>query len=130
MTYLTYRNWLLFSGVLGIAYGGFYLLFPKVALELNEFTFALQPEILEQVIGATLIAVGLLLLVISEVTDPTVLRNVSIVSIIGFTIGFVVILLGILNGIDNLVFMSNLIPYIVLTLGHAYLLATKAYESQ
>ena len=54
----------------------------------------------------------------------------SVVLIIGFAAGFVAVLLGVLNDINNLVFLSNLIPYIIFILGYAYLLVTKAYESQ
>ncbi|MHA1983726.1 MAG: hypothetical protein ACW967_05195 [Candidatus Hodarchaeales archaeon] len=71
------------------------------------------------------------MLVLSEATEPKVLRNVSIVAIIGNMIGGVIMLFGIYVNASfssNIVFTSNLLPYIVLILGYGYLLVTKAYE--
>jgi hypothetical protein len=121
----------LFNAIIAGIYGALFILLPKELGELNGFIYSIQSDILVRIVGAVLFGFGLLMLVLSEATEPNVLRNISITAIIGNVIGGGIILFGIYVNAsfsNNIVFMSNLIPYIVLILGYGYLLVTKAYE--
>ncbi|MHA1992779.1 MAG: hypothetical protein ACXACX_14580 [Candidatus Hodarchaeales archaeon] len=132
MGFLDYRKMFLFNAALSGLYGILFLLIPKEMGDLNAFVYSAETDLLTRVFGALLIAYGLILLVLIQVTDPKILRNVSIVAMIGNFGGLLVILYGILINVSyssNVVFMSNFIPYGVIILGYGYLLYIRAYEN-
>lgn len=131
MGFLDYRKMFLLNALIACIYGVVFILLPKELGELNEFTYSVESDFLVRIVGVGLFGFGLLMLVLSEVTEPKVLRNASILAITSHSIGVIVVLFGIFVNetfSTNLVFMSNLIPYAVLILGFGYLLYTKAYE--
>ncbi|MHA2104837.1 MAG: hypothetical protein ACW981_15525 [Candidatus Hodarchaeales archaeon] len=131
MSILNYRNMFLFNAVIAVIYGVLFILIPKETLELNEFVYSIESDMLSRALGASMITIGVMMLVLSFSTDLNVLKYASIFAIIGHGTGAIAVLYGIyVNAVfsSNLVFMSNIIPYILFIIGFGYLYITKAYE--
>jgi hypothetical protein len=131
MSILNYRNMFLFNAVMSVIYGLLFLLLPKEMLELNEFIYSVEVDMLIRSLGTAFITIGVIMFVLSFSTEAKVLMYASIFAIIGHGIGAIAVLYGIyVNAAfsSNLVFMSNIVPYILLILGFGYLYITKAYE--
>jgi hypothetical protein len=121
----------LFNAVIAVIYGVLFILIPKETLELNEFVYSIESDMLSRALGASMITIGVMMLVLSFSTDLNVLKYASIFAIIGHGTGAIAVLYGIyVNAVfsSNLVFMSNIIPYILFIIGFGYLYITKAYE--
>jgi hypothetical protein len=137
MDYLDYRKMFLFSAVVACVYGAIAILFPEVLGDLMNYASSPDPLIQKQTIflgraiGSGMIGTGLLMLVLSEATEPKILRNASILIVISNVIGTVIVLFGIYADASfssNLVFRANVIPHLVFIAGFGYLFYTKAFE--
>ncbi|MHA2053340.1 MAG: hypothetical protein ACXACP_04035 [Candidatus Hodarchaeales archaeon] len=133
--YLDYRKMFQFYAVVACVYGGIAIFFPKELGGLWNvdpvFLARVESVFLGRAIGSGMIGIGLSMLVLSEVTEPKVLRNASILIIISNVIGTVIVLSGIYANAsfsNDLFFMANIIPHLVFIAGFGYLFYTKAYE--
>lgn len=135
MSLIDYRKMFLFNSVVACVFGAISILFPKELGELWNvdplFLARVEAVFLGRVIGSGMIGIGLSMLVLSEVTEPKVLRNASVLIIISNVIGTVIVLSGIFADASfssNLFFIANVIPHLVFIAGFGYLFYTKAYE--
>ena len=130
MALLDYRKMFLLNTIIAWLYGFALVLFPTEMGEFNAIIpYTVELDVIARSLGAALIAIGLLTLVLSEVTEPNALRNASIALIITPLVFVLITLYAIFVNVGNIVFWSALIPNAIIALGFAYLLATKAYES-
>ena len=130
MSLLDYRKMFLLNAIIAWLYGVALVLFPtEMGEAYGNFPYTIELEVTGRALGSAFIAFGLSTLVLSEVTEPNVLRNASIAFIIAHLVFALITLYAVFVNVGNMFFWSGLIINPIFALGFAYLLATKAYES-
>jgi hypothetical protein len=114
------RNLFVLNAVLGVAFGLGFLLLPGTMVALYGMEAAPSANLLGQLFGVELIAVGLVCWFVKGVSDPAALRAIMLALLIADVAGLIVVLMGTLSGVMNIVGWSGVAIYLVLAAGYIY----------
>ena len=112
---------LIIAGVLGLAFGAPFVLAPVQLLSFYGVTLEGAGSIVvARLFGAALINLGLITLLVRNVTAAETQQAITLGGFVGDGIGFVVALLGQLAGVTNALGWSTVIIYLFLAVGFGY----------
>ncbi|HKZ70591.1 MAG TPA: hypothetical protein VI547_07225 [Anaerolineales bacterium] len=111
---------LLIASVLGLAFGAPFVMAPELLLSFYGVTVEEGGIVVAQLFGASLIEVGLILILARNVTAPDTQQAITLGGFVGTAIGFVVALMGQLAGRANALGWSTVVIYLALAVGFGY----------
>lgn len=114
------KTLLIMTTVVVLVYGIVLVLSPSTMLSLHGVPEEAGAKLLGQFFGTQLIAIGLVTWFARDVTDPAAQRAIILAMIISDAIGFVVAVVGTVNGPMNAVGWSAAGVYLVMGLGYVY----------
>jgi hypothetical protein len=114
------RNLLVLNAVLALSYGIGSVLVPATMLTLYGMTPTPSTNLIAQLFGAELIAVGLLCWFARNVSDSAAQRAIILAFLIANVIALIVSLLGTLSGVTSAVGWTAVLIQLVLAVGYAY----------
>jgi hypothetical protein len=124
------RSLFILNAVLAFGFGVGFLLLPGTMVTLYGMEPIPSANLLGQLFGVELIAVGLLCWFVRGISDPAAQRAIMLALLIADVAGLVVVLIGTLSGVMNAVGWSGVVIYAVLAAGYAYFRFTKSGVSQ
>jgi hypothetical protein len=119
------RTFLIINAIVALVYGIVELLIPATMLALYGIVYSVSARLMAQYFGVTLIGVGLLMLLVRNVTDPAAQRAVIIAFLVSDIIGVIVSVIGTVSGVMSAVGWSAVVIYVLLALGFVYFLFKK-----
>jgi hypothetical protein len=114
------RNLFVLNAVLALAFGLGFLLLPGTMVALYGMEALPSANLLGQLFGVELIAVGLLCWFVRGVSDSAAQRAIMLALLIADVAGLIVVLIGTLSGVMNMVGWSGVAIYFVLAVGYTY----------
>jgi hypothetical protein len=119
------RNLFILNAVLAFGFGVGFLLLPGTMVELYGMESTQSANLLGQLFGVELIAVGLLCWFVRGISDAAALRAIMPALLIADVVGLIVVLIGTLSGVMGAMGWSGVAIYLVLSVGYAYFLFLK-----
>ncbi len=117
---MSLRNLLIVDAVVGFVLGVAFVFATGPLLSVYGITLDTAGTLVAQLFGAVVIGFATLNWLARNVTDPETRQAVVYGNLVGYVIGFVVILIGQLGGIANAVGWSTVAIYLLFALGFAY----------
>jgi len=111
---------LVVSAAIAAVFGAVFIVVPGPVAAIYGITLDKAGVLAAQLFGAALVGFAVLNWFARDVTDPTGRQAVVLSNLVGDAVGFVVILLGQLSGIANALGWINVVLYLLLVLGFAY----------
>lgn len=116
------KTLMLVKSVICLLFGVAFVVLPIQVMGLYDIALSSDGALVARLLGAAFIVLGIWLALQRNVTDPTAQRAVATSSVIGDTIGAVVIALALINGTGNILGWVNVAIYALLAIGFAYVL--------
>lgn len=113
------------AGILALAFGLSFLLFPATMLPLYGAPTDAPTVLMSRFFGVALLHVGLLLYLMRDVRDTASQRAMALAGVVGSIAGVAVALIGVLGGVVNALGWSTVVIYALLLLGYASCLRTR-----
>ena len=117
---MRFNTFLLIAGLLALAFGLAFALAPAPVLAAYAVTTDAGGLLMSRLFGAALINLGLVLLLIRGVADPTAQRAIALGGFVGSIAGLLVALVGQLAGVVNALGWSTVAIYVLLASGYGY----------
>ena len=123
---MKFNTFMLVYAVISAVFGLGFVFIPGLLLPL----YGVEPDaalkLIGQLFGAVLISLALLAWLVRNLRDSETQRPVIISLLVGEALGFILALIGQLNGVFNALGWSVIAVYLFFTLGLAYLLFSKS----
>lgn len=117
---MTVQSLFIFNAVIAFGFGVGFLLLPGTMVDLYGMEPTPSVNLLGQLFGVELVAVGLLCWFVRGITDRAAQGAIMLALLIADVVGLIVVLLGMLSGVMNAVGWSGAVIYAVLAAGYAY----------
>jgi uncharacterized membrane protein len=123
---MKFNTFMLVYAVISAVFGLGFVFIPGLLLPI----YGVEPDaalkLIGQLFGAVLISLALLAWLVRNLRDSETQRAVTLALLVGEALGFIVALIGQLNGVFNALGWSVIVVYLFFTLGLAYLLFSKS----
>lgn len=119
---MTLKNWMSAKAIICVLFGLGFVLLPDALLSLYGSTLGEGGIYMTRLVGAGFILLTLLLWLNRNASEPATRRSFALAVFVGDAIGFVVTLMGQLNGVMNALGWATVAIYLVLALGFGYFL--------
>ena len=123
---MKFNTFMLVYAVISAVFGLGFVFIPGLLLPL----YGVEPDaplrLIGQLFGAVLVSLALLAWLVRNLRDSETQRPVIISLLVGEALGFILALIGQLNGVFNALGWSVIAVYLFFTLGLAYLLFSKS----
>ncbi len=123
---MKFSTFMVVYAVVSAAFGLGFVLMPGQLLPI----YGVDPDsalrLIGQFFGAALLSLAILAWLVRNLSDSEARRAIVLALFVGETIGFIMALIGQLNGILNVLGWSVVVVYLVFTLGLAYFQFSKS----
>jgi uncharacterized membrane protein len=123
---MKFSTFMVVYAVVSAAFGLGFVLMPGQLLPI----YGVDPDsalrLIGQFFGAALLSLAILAWLVRNLSDSETRRAIVLALFVGETIGFIMALIGQLNGILNVLGWSVVVVYLVFTLGLAYFQFSKS----
>lgn len=121
---------MIIKAIIVFVFGIAFVLVPTTTMSIYGMSLQGGGALMTQFFGASFILLGIVLWTGRKAARTDVaLKGIVLAVVIGDLIGFVVALMGQLNGVMNVLGWGNVALYLILALAFAYFLVTKPVES-
>ena len=117
---MKFSSLMILNTVIALVFGLAFVLVPGTVFNIYGITPGPDANLAGQYFGTSLITIGLLSLLVRNVSDAAAKGAVVLAFLIGDVIGLIVSIIGTLGGVMNGVGWSAVVIYLVLALGFAY----------
>lgn len=114
------RSLFVLNAVVALAFGAGFLLLPGTMVALYGMEPTPGANLMGQLFGVELIAVGLLCWFVGDIADTAAQRAIALALLIADVVGLIVVLIGTLSGVMNAVGWSGVVIYGGLAVGYVY----------
>ncbi len=114
-----------FNAIIAAIFGISFVVIPSTMLSIYGVTLSPAGVILARLLGAEFLSYSALTWFARNLKETETQRIIILGCLIGFGIGFIVALMGQLTGVFNLIGWSNVIVYLLFTLGYGHFYFTK-----
>jgi hypothetical protein len=120
---MTYKNFLTFASVLGLAFGLGFSLIPAQLTNMYNVSLNAGGLFVGQLFGSSLLGLGLLNWFARDFSDSSAKQAVLLANLVDGVVGFIFALLAQLGGVAgvNALGWSTVVIYLILAAGFAYL---------
>ena len=123
---MKFSTFMVVYAVVSAAFGLGFVLMPGQLLPIYGVDPDLALRLIGQFFGAALLSLAILAWLVRSLSDSETRRAIVLALFVGETIGFIMALIGQLNGILNVLGWSVVVVYLVFTLGLAYFQFSKS----
>ncbi len=113
------------NAIIAAVFGIIFVLIPATMLSIYGATFSPAGVVLARLLGAEFLSYSVLTWFARNLKETETQRIIILACMVGFGIGFIIALMGQLEGVFNLLGWSNVIVYLLFTLGYGYFYFTK-----
>ncbi len=113
------------NAIIAAVFGISFVLIPATMLSIYGVALSPAGVVLARLLGAEFLSYSVLTWFARNLKETETQRIIILGCLIGFGIGFIVALMGQLTGVFNLLGWSNVIVYLLFTLGYGYFYFTK-----
>ena len=113
------------NAIIAAVFGISFVLIPATMLSIYGITLSPAGVVLARLLGAEFLSYSALTWLARNLGETETQRIIILGCLIGFGIGFIAALMGQLKGVFNLLGWSNVIIYLLFTLGYGYFYFTK-----
>ena len=118
------------NAIIAAVFGISFVLIPATMLSIYGITLSPAGVVLARLLGAEFLSYSALTWFARYLKETETQRIIILGCLIGFGIGLIVALMGQLTGVFNLLGWSNIIVYLLFTLGYGYFYFTKPISSE
>ena len=126
---MSLKTLFIITSIIAFVFGVLFVIIPTPLYSLYGIESNMVLNLMGELFGATLIAVGLISWLSRNITNPEALKAVTLSFFIADGIGFIIALVGQLNNVVNALGWLTVVIYLLLSLGFGYFRFSKQSPS-